>query len=317
VINGKSNITNEFAQKLAIALNSSDTFWINLQANYDKELFYLKQSQQISDEEHEIAREIKKPVADITGEKFGDKLYDEIIYELRKILGVNNLTAISHTKLANQGLYRRQFAKGTSHLVMYTWQYLCEQEVYAQNVAALDLERLKKRLPNIKRIMFAEPEKIIRLIQEELNSCGVYFTVKKHVEKAPINGLTVKTMTDNPLIALTLRHKFVDIFWFTLFHEIGHIIFGDYLQNDLDEETSKKFEKRANKFAEDTLINPEIYQKYISNYEINDQTMAMLAQEAEVLPSIVYSRLMKDKKIPRDQSHHRARYEWAEKAIPD
>ena len=69
VINGKSNITNEFAQKLAIALNTSSTLWINLQANYDSELFYIEQNENITIEERKTANEIKNLVEIILGYK--------------------------------------------------------------------------------------------------------------------------------------------------------------------------------------------------------------------------------------------------------
>lgn len=45
VINGQRRISKAFAKKLAHALNCSDAFWLNLQANYDQELFYLTKSQ--------------------------------------------------------------------------------------------------------------------------------------------------------------------------------------------------------------------------------------------------------------------------------
>lgn len=42
VINGKKNISISFAKKLEYALGMDAIFWINLQANYDKELLEQK-----------------------------------------------------------------------------------------------------------------------------------------------------------------------------------------------------------------------------------------------------------------------------------
>lgn len=147
VINGKSNITNEFAQKLAIALNSSDTFWINLQAKYDKELFYINQYQKISDEERQFANEIKKVLESFDSRKnirISETNSDALIYELRKLLGLNNLTAMSNTKLA-RNIHQKQFDKGTSEIKMYIYQYLYEQEVSNQDITHFDVKKFKNR----------------------------------------------------------------------------------------------------------------------------------------------------------------------------
>lgn len=42
IINGKKNISATFAKKMEYALGIESSFWINLQANYDKEVYYMK-----------------------------------------------------------------------------------------------------------------------------------------------------------------------------------------------------------------------------------------------------------------------------------
>lgn len=312
VISGKSNITNEFAQKLAIALNGDASFWINLQANYDEELFNIEQNENITKEEQEIASEIKNSVTVLTDKKFNSRLTNWDIIELRRILGVNNLTVIKDSKL-KKGLYRQQFIKGTSEAVMYTWQYLSELAAMSQEVDTFSIEKLFKRLPAIKKIMFSKESDIITLLQQEFNACGVYFIFNRHVQNVPVQGLTVKTNKDNPLIILTGRRKFVDIFWFTLFHEVAHVIFEDYLHSDASEELTREFEERANKFAEDHLIDRKLYETFIRNDDFSDTAVRRFAKKIGVLPTIVYGRLMNDKLINWNHNGDiRERYEWSD-----
>jgi len=47
-------ISVSFAKRLEYALGVDSSFWINLQANYDKELGDLEEGKKISDEELEI-----------------------------------------------------------------------------------------------------------------------------------------------------------------------------------------------------------------------------------------------------------------------
>ena len=104
---------------------------------------------------------------------------------------------------------------------MYAWQYLCEKEVENQTENPLDIEKLKNNINKIKDVMFDENGLHVEKIKELLNDAGVLFTVKKHVKGAPINGLTVKTKRNQVMIAMTIRGAYVDIFWFSLFHEIS------------------------------------------------------------------------------------------------
>ena len=66
-------------------------------------------------------------------------------------------------------------------------------------------------------------------------------------------------------MVLTIRGAFADIFWFSLFHELGHIVNGDIGKSikfiddgsDVDKETA------ADLFARDRLLSPESYASFI------------------------------------------------------
>jgi Zn-dependent peptidase ImmA (M78 family) len=59
------------------------------------------------------------------------------------------------------------------------------------------------------------------------------------------------------------RNSNSDSFWFTLFHEIGHIMNGDY--GISFESESGEREEIANKYAEDKLIPYEQYERFIED----------------------------------------------------
>ena len=54
-----------------------------------------------------------------------------------------------------------------------------------------------------------------------------------------------------------------DTFWFTLFHEIGHIIHGDY-GISFEKESGEK-EEIADEYAADSLIDPDEYERFIKD----------------------------------------------------
>ncbi|MDZ8257668.1 ImmA/IrrE family metallo-endopeptidase [Nostoc sp. ChiQUE01b] len=66
-------------------------------------------------------------------------------------------------------------------------------------------------------------------------------------------------------MALTLRYDRIDSFWFTLLHELAHIVLGykgSYLDNlDALEENEEEIE--ANQKAAEWLIHPQPYKDFI------------------------------------------------------
>lgn len=308
VINGQKNISAEFAMRLEYALGVPASFWRNLQTNYDLEVVSFNEKHNISDKEKQIAKEVKQTVEVLTNQKIKVNNGTDSVYKIRQLLGVSNLTSLAPLNTAQ---YRAQFAENTSENVMYAWQYLCEKKAENQTDKQLDVEKLVNSLERIKNIMHLDSTKHISLIQEILNDCGILFVVEKDVKKAPIKGLTVKTKKDQVMIALTIRGKFVDIFWFTLFHEIAHVIYGDYLKNQKHWEKDNKIEKKADEYAANALIDKEAYKEFIIKKDFSIEAIRHFAKINNVLPTIVIGRLMNDEHIPWS-AYQRETYAWAE-----
>lgn len=307
VINGQKNISADLAMKLEYALGIPASFWRNLQTNYDLEVVSFNEMHNISEEEKNIAREVRKHVEIITKCPVRSNNGSESVYHLRQLLGVSNLASIS---TLNSAYYRAQFVENTSENIMYTWQYLCEKKVENQTKTPLDLLKLKNSLEVIKNVMHEDSTKHIDLIRHILNDCGILFIVEKHDRNVPIKGLTVKTKRDQVMIAMTIKGKYVDIFWFTLFHEIAHVIYGDYLKKQSHWEKDNKIEKRADEFAANVLINKNAYEQFILAGDFTPQSINAFAKKNNVLATIVYGRLMNDKKISWNLSMYREKYSW-------
>lgn len=59
-----------------------------------------------------------------------------------------------------------------------------------------------------------------------------------------------KTEDGALILCMTLRQKFADIFWFTLFHEIAHILNGDTKHEFIDfDSVSGDMEAKADSMA--------------------------------------------------------------------
>lgn len=137
---------------------------------------------------------------------------------------------------------------------------------------------------------------------ELLKNIGVKVVVVPHLRTTHLDGACLWDGMGSPVIALTLRHDRLDNFWFTLFHELGHLkkhmksSSSEFL-DDLEAESKDKDEIEADDFAADTLIPPEAWETIAGNLQcISRDDVIRLSQEITVSPSIIAGRIRKEKK---------------------
>ena len=95
----------------------------------------------------------------------------------------------------------------------------------------------------------------------ELNKTGVKFIMLNHLPKTYTDGSVFRDGY-NPVIVYTCRYNRIDNFWFTIAHEIGHILFHLKNQDDFIIDESNRIdtddEKEANSFASKILMEDDI-----------------------------------------------------------
>lgn len=310
VINGQKNISPSFAKKLEYALGISSSFWMNLQNNYDQELLEFEELNSITQDELNIVTKLKNVTETFIEMGFiQDGLKkDEILLDYRRILGVSNLIDIP--KISYFAAYRAQINRVKADpYILYAWQRMCELLTQDIVVDQVNIHKLKEMIPEIKNIMFLSEKKIPRRLTEVFAECGISFRIVPHFKGAPVQGFIKKLNKGHIILCITLRQKFADIFWFSLFHEIAHIIYGDTTHTFIDMDSiSEKNEKRADNFARDTLINSIEYNSFVeSNGYERMIEIKRFAKQQNVKEFVVLGRLMKDNYIPWQE---RTKYDW-------
>ncbi len=79
-------------------------------------------------------------------------------------------------------------------------------------------------MPELKAIIANHPEGFFNQLQSICLEAGVKVVYTPCINKAPISGSTCWLNGDTPFIQLTGRYNRNDSFWFTFFHEAGHIL---------------------------------------------------------------------------------------------
>ena len=101
-------------------------------------------------------------------------------------------------------------------------------------------------------------------------------------------------MGEKIVLGLTVRGKDADIFWFSLFHEIGHIC----LNHLAKKERTNEMELEADNWAKNALIPSDEYEGFLSERKFSKIAVEGFAKEIGVHPGIVVGRLQSEKLIP-------------------
>lgn len=318
IIQGSKNISTSFAKKLEYVLGIDAQFWINLQSNYDKELYEYQESCEISEEEKNIVtsdlREIVAYYEKVGILRFCNNIISKVI-ELRKIFQVSKLTLIPNLKLV--GAYRHATNVDINPYVMYAWRRLCELRSEQTIVTMpLDVDKLKNSLDGIKELMFIEDANaMIAALTTAFSKCGIIFSVVRNFKKAPVQGFIKKNSNGSIILCMTIRKSFADIFWFTLFHEIAHIINGDYdnVMIDYERGEESKEELAADDFASNILISVEEYNRFIDRNDFSIDSICKFSEKNKIKPYILIGRLQKQNYIPYTRyTNYKTRYKWCD-----
>ena len=316
VVNGDRSISTSFAKKLGYVFEDSE-YWMNLQARYDTYQLQIQEMNAISKPEIDIL----KPLHDMIpyfiemGYMHNNCGDASKVMQLRKLLGVSDLTQIP--KITYNAAYRAQLTNNVKvdPYVLFAWQRLCEKETENLSVnSALDIDALRENISNIRAQMHSNINNGIQTLQGILANCGIVFQVVKNFRGAPVQGFIKETAEKRLILCLTIRGKRADRFWFTLFHEIGHIIHSDFQTRFVDfDSVHGKAEELADNYARDTLIPPEQYREFVASNDCTSwENIKAFAEAVDVEPFIVLGRLQNDELLEwSDYSNQVVRYEWA------
>ena len=314
VINGKKDISTRFAYALEIALGIPSSFWLNLQNQYDNKMICFENQNNISSEEYKVLNEIKEILNYFDKNnivKVSDNKTDNVLI-MRKFFGLTNLTNISNLSFRNIA-YRTSKSKLNPY-ALYAWQKLCEFYVDKEEVdAEFDKFKLIENIPNIKKTMFMDVNSMVKELKKIFASCGVSFVLVKHFTGAPVQGYIQKRKNKLSL-CMTIRQLYADIFWFTLFHEIGHILNDDYEDGSFDyEDENSDIENRADLFARNALISEDEYMAFLNSGKYKTiSAIKEFSDKQEVIPSITIGRLNRELNDYSFMSKYKVRYKWIE-----
>ena len=290
IITGKGDITFEVAYKLAEFFDNSVNFWTNLQNQYD---IYLKESEKETElkNDGELFKKIEKYLFE---NKFISDEQDKIsnIYNARKIAGVNSLSLLN-TKDSLICFKEVNTQKTTDFFAQNFWIALALNEARKKISGKYDKEKLINYIPEIRSLTIKEPNFFYPRLQEIFNECGISFVLLPYLTKSNIYGATKWFSKNNVMLAISNRNEKADLFWFTLFHEISHVLMEHRREALVNIDGSD--DEVANKMAENMLISELEWNEFIKKESFTIDSIENFALKVNILPCIVLGRLHKER----------------------
>lgn len=297
IINGEASFSVETALLLENALGGSATFWINLEKNYQETKARIDRSALLKKEIDLVAR---FPYAELVKRKCVPKTTDKEkkVEHLWRFFAVNSLNSVQLTEAI---AYRRRTGVVVREGTIAAWLRCGELDSKENKIAQFSDSTLKQSLGKLRALTTKHPEAFSDEARKILAESGVSLVYTPHFPGAGVSA-AVRWLGDIPLIQLSLLGAYADIFWFNLFHEIGHLLrhgkkekFIEFDNRDLRAVQQK--EKEADEFASDELIPPKDYHEFVHAGVFSAKAVSEFAQKQGIDPGIVEGRLCFDKKL--------------------
>ena len=194
-----------------------------------------------------------------------------------------------------------------------TWLRQGEIEAAQLQCAHWNPKALRKRLEELRVFTKAKnPAYFLPRMRRICAEEGVAVVFVRAPSGCAASGATRFVSPKKAMVILSFRYLSDDHFWFTFFHEIGHLLL--HKENltfiDGEESFSNKMEREANDFSERVLI-PESWREELMDLEPTREAIIRFAYSVGVSAGIVVGQLQHHKVIGQHQMNFlKRRFDW-------
>lgn len=306
VLSGESKMTFEFAYQLAQCFGTDVHVWMKLQTIYDLNIHAQEHKKEV-EEDLVILKHLDQHFfiqQDIFKQE--DDRYTRLS-KLKQALSVSRLSLLRERDFYS--LYRKSglskdLIQSQLSIASSTWLSVVMAKARTQGVQDFDEILLREALPRLRVLSLEDKERQVESCRQILATCGVKLITVPYLKQSHVNGLVRWNQSaTHVLVALSDKGHYQDVFWFSLFHELGHVLQLKKRMIILDD-TVDVLEKDADQFAQDVLIHPEEYQRFIKSFKHTQQEVLDFAHQQKIHPGLVVGRLHHDHMMSHQAMNH-------------
>lgn len=299
LINGKAPINEETALKLERVVGGNARFWLTREAQYRELLVRVTERTSLK-KEADWLKEI--PLKDMITfgwiRAFADE--GEQVAECLRFFGVATVELWKRKYGEPSAAFRSsdKFIKHTGAVA--AWLRQGERKAATLATEPYNPVAFKETLGALRTLTReADPEVFIPKLVEACAEIGVAVVIEPSPKGCPVSGATLWLSPDKALLMLSLRYKTNDHFWFSFFHEAGHLLrHGKRLRFiEMEGALDNGHEEEANQFAANWLI-PAHDARNLATLEKTEAGIGKFADHLGIAPGIVLGRMQKEGMLP-------------------
>lgn len=311
LLQGKATITIGVARRLGQVLGASVKFWMSRDFQYREDVGRIRKEHAKWLSDIPIGDMIKfgwlHPTPNAQGE--GDACL--------RFFGVRSLQAW-HAKYANVELmaaFRTSQSFESRPAAVAAWLRQGEREAEHLACAPWGRERFEGSMTQIRRLTRGkDPAKFIPALRGICAESGVAVAIVRSPNGCRASGAARFVSADKALLQFSFRHLSDDQFWFTFFHEAGHVILhadkGLFVDGIGESETQE--ESEANAFAANILVPANLHPR-LETLPIDARSIVQFAQSAGTSPGVVVGQLQHVGRIPHSKFNKlKRRFTWSD-----
>jgi len=302
IVSAKKQITPETALGLAAALGTSAEMWLQIESSYRLRL--AEEKTELTDVGRRSRIYSILPVKELVRRGWIEECreVDELEERVERFLGLDSLDELPPLKVAA----RRTATRDPDPRAVLAWIRRVEALAATQEVGTFEPRRLGEVVDQLVDLSRQDDGPV--QVSSVLRDGGVGFVLVKHLPRTFFDG-AVLWVGGNPVVALTLRHDRLDSFWFTLMHEVAHLVLGHEggRLDDLDGGAGTEPEEiEADELASKWLVPGESLTGFVEQVRpyFSRHAIWSFAHHVGRHPAVVLGRLQHDGHVP--QAHLRS-----------
>lgn len=292
IVNGKEPITQKTAIGLERATGIPAHFWNSREMIYRERLARKEDAERLR-KGLEILKDLPTKELVKRGVLSASRDREAMLQEVLAFFGASSADALRQVWQGQQAAARRSQAFKSQPGATATWLRLGELAASRIECKEYCRPKFQRAVRQIRSLTAKPAEEFTSGVQRLCATAGVATVFVPEITGAPLYGASWWLTPRKACIELNLRGRKDDQFWFSFFHEAGHVLHDGKLDvyiNDGSEEDS--LERKANQFAGDLLIPPEWIDRLRA---LNSRAgVKRLARELGIAPGIVVGRYQRE-----------------------
>ncbi|ACB95176.1 ImmA/IrrE family metallo-endopeptidase [Beijerinckia indica] len=299
LLDGSKAIDAEHARVLSASLGGTVSFWLKRQSNYQDALERALERASADVDESEAWLQLQVPGPRPKGRLSGQRRRDELRRRLTFFnVGTMNAWNARYGRICSETLFRTSSAFESKDTAVLMWLRMGELATDLVTTRPWNVGNLRDRLDAIKALSKVKrPELFLPKLKALCAEAGVAVVAKKAPEGCCASGASRMVGPDKAMILMSFRGLADDKFWFTLLHEIGHLLLHEaktFVDNDM--EGIDQSEREANAFAAQCIVPFDRYEEF-ENLGDNRNSVIRFSVRSGVAPGLIVGQMQHHKMI--------------------